>query len=58
MPINGVPSDDWRVKCALGPYAEEMDEDEKEELQKTVNQKRKAALNTAEREDEDFKMPF
>lgn len=25
MPVNGVPSDQWRVERALGPYAEQMD---------------------------------
>jgi hypothetical protein len=40
VPVNGVPSDQWRVKKALGPYAEPMDELELLEEQKLIRLKR------------------
>jgi hypothetical protein len=40
MPVNGVPSDQWRVEKALGPYAEPMDELELLEEQKLIRLKR------------------
>ena len=40
MPVNGVPSDQWRVERALGPYAEPMDELELLEEQKLIRLKR------------------
>jgi hypothetical protein len=40
MPVNGVPSDQWRTKKALGPYAEPMDELELLEEQKSIRLKR------------------
>ena len=40
MPVNGVPSDQWRVERALGPYAEPMDELELLEEQKLIKLKR------------------
>ena len=57
MSINGVPSDDWRVKRALGPYAEPMDEDELERSTRLLQKKkeRAAALSS---DDQEFKMPF
>jgi hypothetical protein len=57
MPINGVPSDDWRVKRALGPYAEPIDEDELERAARLLQKKKKryAALSS---NDQEFKMPF
>jgi hypothetical protein len=57
MPINGVPSDDWRVKRALGPYAEPMDEDELKRAAELLQKKKRsaAALNN---DDQEFRMPF
>jgi len=57
MPINGVPSDDWRVKRALGPYAEPMDKDELKRAAELLQKKKRsaAALNN---DDQEFKMPF
>jgi hypothetical protein len=40
MPVNGVPSDQWRVEKALGPYAEPMDELELLEEQRLIRLKR------------------
>jgi len=40
MPVNGVPSDQWRTKKALGPYAEPMDELELLEEQRLIRLKR------------------
>jgi hypothetical protein len=40
MPVNGVPSDQWRVKRALGPYAEPMGELELLEEQRLIRLKR------------------
>ena len=56
MPVNGVPSDDWRVKRALGPYAEPMDEDELKRAAKLLQKKRSAAA--VNNDDQEFKMPF
>ena len=39
-----LPSDDWRVKRALGPYAEPMDEDELKAYQKHIKMQRKKYL--------------
>jgi hypothetical protein len=57
MPINGLPSDEWRVKQALGPYAEPMDEDELEKASRLLQKKKKraAAVNS---DDQEFRMPF
>ena len=55
MPVNGVPSDDWRIKRALGPYAEPMDELERAARLLQQKKKRAAALSS---DDQDFKMPF
>ena len=40
MPVNGVPSDVWRVERALGPYSEPMDELEFLEEQRLIRLKR------------------
>ena len=40
VPVNGVPSDQWRIKRALGPYAEPMDELELLEEQRLIKLKR------------------
>jgi hypothetical protein len=40
VPVNGVPSDVWRVNRALGPYSEPMDELELLEEQKLIKAKR------------------
>jgi hypothetical protein len=57
MPVNCVPSDEWRIKRALGPYAEPMDEDELERAARLLQEKKKstAALSSG---DQEFKMPF
>ena len=57
MQINGVPSDEWRIKRALGPYAEPMDEDEMERGNRLLQEKKKstAALSS---DNQKFKMPF
>ena len=55
MAVNGVPSDDWKVFQALGPYARKPDEDEMEAMQKDLKKK---LLVSCDREDVDFKMPF
>jgi hypothetical protein len=57
MPINGLPSDEWRVKQALGPYAEPMDEDELERASRLL-QKKKEKTAAASSSDQEFKMPF
>ena len=57
MPVNGVPSDDWRIKRALGPYAEPMDEDELERATRLL-QKNKKRDSTLSSDDQEFKMPF
>ena len=57
MPINGVPSDDWRVKRALGPYAEPMDEDELKRAAKLLQKKKRSAASL-NNDDQEFKMPF
>jgi hypothetical protein len=40
MPVNGVPSDQWKTEKALGPYAEPMDELELLEEQRLIRLKR------------------
>jgi hypothetical protein len=55
MSINGVPSDDWKVNQALGPYAKKPD-DEMEAMERAL--KKKKAFISHDREDIDFKMPF
>jgi hypothetical protein len=40
MPINGLPSDQWRVKRDLGPYSKPMDELELLEEQRLIQLKR------------------
>jgi hypothetical protein len=40
MPVNGVPSDQWKTKKDLGPYAEPMDELELLEEQRLIKLKR------------------
>ena len=40
MPVNGVPSDVWRVNRALGPYKEPLDQLELLEEQKLISAKR------------------
>ncbi|SFL80129.1 hypothetical protein SAMN02983006_02060 [Halanaerobium salsuginis] len=57
MPVNGVPSDDWRIKRALGPYAEPMDEDELERSARLL-QKKKNSATALSSNDQEFKMPF
>ncbi|TDP94669.1 hypothetical protein C7957_1104 [Halanaerobium saccharolyticum] len=57
MPVNGVPSDEWRVKRALGPYAEPMDEDELERAARLLQKKKKSAADLSS-DDQEFKMPF
>jgi hypothetical protein len=57
MPINGVPSDDWRVKRALGPYAEPMDEDELKRAAEQF-QKKKNLATDVNNDDQKFRMPF
>jgi hypothetical protein len=57
MQINGVPSDEWRIKRALGPYAEPMDEDELERATRLLRKKKKSAA-TLSSDDQEFKMPF
>ena len=57
MPVNGVPSDEWRVKGALGPYAEPMDEDDLERAARLLQKKKKRAAALSS-EDQEFKMPF
>jgi hypothetical protein len=57
MPVNGVPSDDWRIKRALGPYAEPMDEDELERAARMLRKKRKR-VSALRSNDQEFKMPF
>jgi len=56
MTVNGVPSDDWKVSKALGPYAKKPDEDELKAMQRAL--KRKKDSISHDREDIDFKMPF
>jgi len=59
MPINGVPSDDWRIKRALGPYAEPMDEDGFNIYQEHIKKQSKDTYNDrTDRESDDFKIPF
>ncbi|WP_159432604.1 MULTISPECIES: hypothetical protein [Halanaerobium] len=57
MPVNGVPSDEWRVKRALGPYAEPMDEDDLERAARLLQKKKKRAAALSS-DDQEFKMPF
>mgnify|MGYP006283436131 CR=1 FL=1 len=57
MPVNGVPSDDWRVKRALGPYAEPMDEDELERAARLLQEKKKSTVALSSN-DQEIKMPF
>jgi hypothetical protein len=57
MPVNGVPSDEWRIKKALGLYAEPMDEDELDRAARLLQEKKKSAAALSS-EDNEFKMPF
>jgi len=57
MSVNGVPSDEWRVKRVLGPYAEPMDEDELGRAARLLQEKKKSAAALSS-EDQEFKMPF
>lgn len=57
MPVNGVPSDEWRIKRALGTYAEPMDEDELERGARLLQKKKKRAAALIS-DDQKFKMPF
>jgi hypothetical protein len=56
MTVNGVPSDDWKVSKALGPYAKKPNEDELEAMQRAL--KKKKNFISCDREGVDFKMPF
>jgi ABC-type proline/glycine betaine transport system ATPase subunit len=56
MTVNGVPSDDWKVSKALGPYAKKPNKDEMEAMERAL--KKKKAFISHDREDIDFKMPF
>ena len=56
MTVNGVPSDDWKVSQALGPYAKKPNEDEMKAMQRTS--KKKKDFVSCDREVVDFKMPF
>lgn len=58
MPVNGVPSDDWKVKRALGPYAYPMDKDDYKREQLMIQLKRNKSKNTVQTEDADSEMPF
>ena len=40
MPVNGVPSDQWKIKRALGPYSKRRDELELLEEQRLFKLKR------------------
>jgi len=55
VPVNGVPSDAWRIKRALGPYAEPMDELELLEEQRLIRLKR--MKNRDEGENDNGKYP-
>jgi hypothetical protein len=57
MSINGVPSDDWRIKRALGPYADPIDEDELKRAARLLRKKKKSAAALSS-DDQEFKMPF
>jgi hypothetical protein len=57
MPVNGVPSDEWRIKRALGPYAEQMDEDELDRAARQLQKEEKASAALSS-DDQEFKMPF
>jgi hypothetical protein len=57
MQINGVPSDEWRIKRALGPYAEPMDEDELERATRLLQEKNKSTVALSS-DEQKFKMPF
>ncbi|MFW5961878.1 MAG: hypothetical protein ACOCRV_02610 [bacterium] len=56
MTVNGIPSDEWKVNQALGPYAKKPDEDELEAMQRALK-KKKDSIST-DGEDVEFKMPF
>jgi len=56
MTVNGVPSDDWKVSQALGPYAKKPNEDEMKAMQRTL--KKKKNYISCDKEGIDFKMPF
>ena len=60
MPVNGVPSDDWRVRQAMGDYAEKMDADQARRCHQKLQKKKLKSKETPIREceDLDFKMPF
>jgi len=57
MPVNGVPNDEWRVKQALGPYAEPMDEDELDRAASLLQKKKKRAAALSS-DDQEINMPF
>ena len=57
MPVNGVPSDEWRIKRALGPYADPIDEDELGRAARLLRKKKKSA-SALSSDDQEFKMPF
>jgi hypothetical protein len=56
MPINGIPSDEWKVNQVLGAYAKKPNKDEMEAMERAL--KKKKAFISHDREDIDFKMPF
>lgn len=60
MPINGVPSDDWRVKQAMSDYTERMDVDQAQRCQQKLQKKKSKNKESSIRECEelDFEMPF
>jgi hypothetical protein len=57
MPVNGVPSDEWRVKRALGPYSDPMDEDELKRAARLLQEKKKRA-SVLSSNNQEIKMPF
>ena len=58
MPINGVPSDAWRVEKALGPYREPMDELELLEEQRLIKAKRMKNIDKGENDNGKYPKVF
>ena len=60
MPVNGVPSDEWRVRQAMGDHYERMDDDQAKRCHQKSQGKKLKTKDASIRECKDlnFKMPF
>ena len=58
MPVNGVPSDRWKVERTLGPYNKPMDELELLEEQRLIKAKRMKKIYKGENDNGKYPKVF